>query len=382
MTTFADAYSTLLQRYEAQIKQQERHLLTLKKNLQAKEQEAHRWQQKAGVAKEEWTKAGLSVHQARSMVRTLQARRGKTKVMAQEAQWSVLQHATLNQAADSEMRFWIVELYKRQHTPSFFADMQPAFYGTGAVVDQLAALSQATLILTEKAQEQETALRLEEMRWQDEEQKQAFALDHSRHRQQALWLRWQEAQQRRQSLEEERRQIEQSAQALRVMLGELKDHREQTLASRSDTPRARGALKALKGTLPWPVAGTVTQNFGRQYSGTLQQLVISNGIKMETDTGRPVRAIQSGKVLFARPFQQYGQLVIVQHPHGLTSVYGELGQTQVKEGDTLAALDPIGTVGSTRSFYFELRQDEEPINPLVWLAPSHLSEVSTRRKFQ
>ena len=36
------------------------------------------------------------------------------------------------------------------------------------------------------------------------------------------------------------------------MLSELKDHREQTLATRSDTPQMSTALKSLKGALPWP----------------------------------------------------------------------------------------------------------------------------------
>ena len=48
--SYADAYSTLLQRYEVQIKQQERQLRSLRKNLLQKEQEAKRWEQKAEAA--------------------------------------------------------------------------------------------------------------------------------------------------------------------------------------------------------------------------------------------------------------------------------------------------------------------------------------------
>src|SRR5947207_1165409 len=65
----------------------------------------------------------------------------------------------------------------------------------------------------------------------------------------------------------------------------------------------------------------------------------------------------------------------------LTSIYAELGETRVKVGDRLAALDAVGSVGANRSFYFELRHDEEPINPLVWLAPARTSELSSRHKF-
>ncbi len=379
---YADAYGTLLKRYEAQIKQQERQLGSLRKNLLEKEQEAKRWQQKAEAAKSQWTQAGLAVERARQMVRLNKERRAKTHSLAEAAQWSVIEHTSIGNAVTADMVFWTAELYKRQRTPRYFSDGAPVSYASLAAMENLASLSQMTQLLADKAKEHETVLRLEEFRWQNEEQKQALALDRSRHQQQTIWLHWQEALQRRQTLEEERVQLEQSAQALRVMLSELREHRDQTLVSRADAPHTTAALRTLKGALPWPVAGTVTQNFGRQYSKKLQQLVISNGIRVEAEAGKPVRTIQPGKVLFARPFQQYGQLVIIQHQHGLTSVYGELGQTQVKEGDVLATLDPVGTVGQGRSFYFELRHDEEPINPLVWLSPRQNSELTSRRKFQ
>lgn len=380
--SYGDAYGTLVQRYEAQIKQQERQLRSLRKNLLEKEQEAKRWEQKADAAKAEWAKAGVAVEGARQQVRANQERRTKSHTLAEAAQWAVLEHTSVGNATDSQTTALVIEQYKKQATPHYFADLDTASYGSLSVMDNLAGLSQATHILAEKAQEEETALRTEEFRWQNEEMKQTQELDRLRRQQQTVWLHWQEALQRRQTLEDERVQLEQSAQALRVMVAELKDHRDQTVSTRVETPHSSAALKALKGTLPWPADGVVTQNFGKQYSDKLQQLLISNGIRMETEAGKSVRAIQPGKVLFARPFQQYGQLVIVQHQHGLTSVYGELGETRVKEGDVLAALDPIGTVGENQSFYFELRHHEEPINPLVWLSPQNHSELSLRRKFQ
>src|SRR5207302_8499098 len=129
-----------------------------------------------------------------------------------------------------------------------------------------------------------------------------------------------------------------------------------------------------------PAHGRVLQNFGRQYPDGLNQLVVSNGIKIDAGPNHTIRVIQDGKVLFANAFRQYGQLVIVQHKSGLTSVYAGLGQTQVREGQILAALDQIGTTGDSGSFYLELRRDEEPINPLVYLSPIASSELSSRRK--
>ncbi|OGR91432.1 MAG: hypothetical protein A2992_08010 [Elusimicrobia bacterium RIFCSPLOWO2_01_FULL_59_12] len=371
-----DVYTTLLQRYESQIKQQESRMRDLRKDLLEKEQEARRWQTKAESAKTQWTQAGLAVSHARKMVRDHQERRSKVHALAEAAQWSLLEQTSLRDAAELELALWTIELYKRRQAPRYFMDSDSVSYGSGVVLAHLADLSVGARALADRAQQKEAHLRLEEMRWREEEQKQALALDRYRGQQQTIWLRWQEALRRRQSLEEERAQLEQSAQALRVMLGELRSHRDQTAASRPNTPQRAAAFNALKGTLPWPAAGTVTQNFGRHYSESLQQLVISNGIKLQAETGQSVRAVRAGKVLFAQPFQQYGQLVILQHANGLTSVYAGLGQTRVKESDVLAALDPVGAVGASRSFYFELRHEERPINPLAWLEPRRAAEAS------
>jgi len=113
------------------------------------------------------------------------------------------------------------------------------------------------------------------------------------------------------------------------------------------------------------VAGARTDRseFRPPVSGRTESTGVSNGIKIEAGQNHTVRTIQEGKVLFANAFRQYGQLVIVQHKSGLTSVYAGLGQTQVKEGQMLAALDQIGITGDKGSFYFELRRDEQPINP-------------------
>ena len=166
------------------------------------------------------------------------------------------------------------------------------------------------------------------------------------------------------------------------MLEELRDHRDQARALSENRTANGRVLESLRGTLPWPAHGRVVQNFGRQYTEGLSQLIVSDGIKIEVGANHAVRAIQEGKVIFANAFRQYGQLVIIQHKNGLTSVYAGLGQTQVKEGQMLAALDEVGATGESGSFYFELRRDEEPINPLVYLTPAASSELSLRRDFR
>ncbi|MFA5975675.1 MAG: peptidoglycan DD-metalloendopeptidase family protein [Elusimicrobiota bacterium] len=378
----ANSYDVLLKRYEHQIRQQERQLQSLKTHLAEKEREAQHWQKKAEDAKALWTRANASAEQTRRTIQTVRGHRNTTRVLANAAESSATEMRLTAQTSDGLLAYWARELYLQQRLsrtpPVAVQERLP-----GLLTAKLCDFSQTAHWQAAQAGQQESSLRLQELRWQDEEQRRTAELDRLHSRQQSQWLRWQEAQRRRAALVDEISQMEQSRQALHVMLQELQEHRDHTLASRQGHPAENRALAALRGTLPWPADGKVTQNFGRQYSEDLKQLMISNGIKIDAGANRQVRAIQAGKVLFANPFRQYGQLVIVQHANGLTSVYGGLGQTSVKEGCVLSPLEPIGLTGGEGTFYFELRHDEQPVNPLVYLAANHhRSELSSRRTFE
>lgn len=378
----ADAYDDLLKRYEKQIKQQEKQLSSLRSNMQNKEREAERWQQKAEDAKSQWTQARDSAEHVRQKAENLKQRWSQTRMLADAAEWTVTTQTLRTRAADGMLRYWVQEIY-RQRTANVgrraltAQEMAPA-----VVVSKLCDTSQNARHELSLASAEEASLRLEELKWQGEHQRQIVEADQLRDKQQSFWSRWQEAIQKQARLKEERDQLEQSAQALRVMVQELRDHKEHTLAARQGRTTSGAALATLKGTLPWPSHGTVTQNFGRQYSKDLNQLLISNGIKIDTGSGRSVRAVQAGKVLYAEAFRQYGQLVIIQHKNGLSSVYGGLGQIQVKAGNMISVLDPVGTVDESGAFYFELRHEEEPVNPLVYLAPRSVSDLSLRRTYK
>ena len=80
----------------------------------------------------------------------------------------------------------------------------------------------------------------------------------------------------------------------------------------------------------------------------------------------------SGKVIFAGWQNGYGQLVVVDHGGGLTTRYGHLSHTDVIEGQAVSRAELLGRVGSTgRStgphLHYEVRINEEPVNPLQYL---------------
>jgi septal ring factor EnvC (AmiA/AmiB activator) len=380
--SFADPYSVLLKRYEKQIYQQERQLKSLRSRLDEKERDVTLWQNKAEQAKAAWSQSSAALAESREKIKQIHASRQKSRVLADAAQWKSTENVLIARSAQIQARTLAQDLYIRSLVSDKGARSTIDGAASEFVLIQVAAMSMSSQRMADQARQEELVLRTEELHWQTEEQSRAEEADRLHQKQESQWLQWQEALRRKTALQDEIAEIDQSAKALQVMLQELQDHREQAKALHDSRSANDRELASLRGTLPWPAQGKVVQNFGRQYPDGLRQLVVSNGIKIDAGPGHAVRTIQEGKVLFASPFHQYGQLVIVQHKNGLTSVYAGLGQTQVQPGQDMAALDQIGLTGETGSFYFELRRDEQPVNPLVYLAPASHSEISSRRTFR
>jgi septal ring factor EnvC (AmiA/AmiB activator) len=127
------------------------------------------------------------------------------------------------------------------------------------------------------------------------------------------------------------------------------------------------AFAKLRGKLSWPVSGHVETGFGDTIAGGLR----SNGIVIAADRGKPVTAVQEGRVLYADWLPGRGLLIIIDHGNGYMSLYGHNEQlfkqagATVKAGDTIAAAGDSG--GRSQSgLYFEIRREGKPVDPRPW----------------
>ncbi|RFP16157.1 MULTISPECIES: M23/M56 family metallopeptidase [unclassified Duganella] len=109
------------------------------------------------------------------------------------------------------------------------------------------------------------------------------------------------------------------------------------------------------------------------------------GIDIAAPAGTPVHAVAGGVVVSAGVLTEnggrYGKTVILQHGAQRT-LYAHLTSMNVKAGATVEAGQQIGTVGETGfatgpHLHFEVRQDEEFINPATKLA--NLDAYTTKR---
>jgi murein DD-endopeptidase MepM/ murein hydrolase activator NlpD len=99
------------------------------------------------------------------------------------------------------------------------------------------------------------------------------------------------------------------------------------------------------------------------------------GIDLVEPFGSPVYAADDGIVaLVGSSSSGYGNYVVIAHAGGLDTLYGHLSTALVKVGQALSQGTVVGLEGSTGNstgahLHFELRINQQPINPAPYLPP-------------
>lgn len=110
-----------------------------------------------------------------------------------------------------------------------------------------------------------------------------------------------------------------------------------------------------------PVSGRLVTGFGEAASGQVR----SRGITLAARPGAQVVSPAQGRVAFAGPWRGFGQIVIVEHPGGWTSLVAGMAQLDTRVGANLVAGSPLGIAGAGRPVVtLELRRAGEAVNPL------------------
>ncbi|MDA5192767.1 murein hydrolase activator EnvC family protein [Govanella unica] len=128
--------------------------------------------------------------------------------------------------------------------------------------------------------------------------------------------------------------------------------------------------KAL-GNLPLPVRG----DFVRGYGDPDDTGAPSKGIVISARPGAQVISPADGRVLFAGPFRDYGQILIIAHGGSYHSLLAGLTKITAAVGQAVVAGEPVGQMGGDEGstspgarLYVELRNNGKPVNPMRWLA--------------
>lgn len=80
-----------------------------------------------------------------------------------------------------------------------------------------------------------------------------------------------------------------------------------------------------------------------------------------------------GKVIVARPYNNYGNTVIIRHERGVETLYAHLADIRVREGQEVDTSDVLGMIGNTgastgKHLHFEISIGGYPVDPLKVIA--------------
>lgn len=131
--------------------------------------------------------------------------------------------------------------------------------------------------------------------------------------------------------------------------------------------------------LDWPFVppvpgGVVTSRFGgdRIYNGGMWT-AYHTGMDFRRAVGEPVQATAAGRIAVAEFFEVRGNVVIIDHGHGVFSQYAHLSEFYVQPGQFVQKSQIIGAAGATGRtngphLHFEVIVNGLTVDPLRWLA--------------
>lgn len=139
-------------------------------------------------------------------------------------------------------------------------------------------------------------------------------------------------------------------------------------AARTQVTAAQGWRQALR----WPAVGRISGLFGAQRIYRGEPGSYHSGIDIARPTGAPVVAPADGIVILAadHPFTLEGNLLMIDHGHGLNSAFLHLSRIDVRLGDHVRQGQPIGAVGATGRatgphLHWSLRWRDARLDPLL-----------------
>ncbi len=156
-------------------------------------------------------------------------------------------------------------------------------------------------------------------------------------------------------------------------LREAEDELRRLVAGGGAGPLPSLDVRRFRGLLPMPVVrGRVDVPFGDRRDPRIGARIPHPGWDIDAPFGEPVRAVFDGTVVYADWLRGYGLVLVLDHGHGVHTIYAHLSVITAPRGTQVARGDRIGRVGDTGSLrgpflYFEVREDGRPVDPARWI---------------
>jgi murein DD-endopeptidase MepM/ murein hydrolase activator NlpD len=120
----------------------------------------------------------------------------------------------------------------------------------------------------------------------------------------------------------------------------------------------------------WPVEGPVTSAYGLRFRGVKPS--VHRGVDIGVLDGTEIRAMARGRVRFAGTMAGYGNVVWLDHPGGVITVYGHLSAIRVRTGEPVRGRQVIGLSGRSGNvtgphLHFEVWRHGREVDPVPFL---------------
>lgn len=118
----------------------------------------------------------------------------------------------------------------------------------------------------------------------------------------------------------------------------------------------------------WPVDGRFSSGFGMREHPKYGSQRFHSGVDLAVDRGARVSATADGIVSVAGYGAGNGNIVVIEHGHGFSTVYAHNDRNTVRVGQTVKRGDQIALAGSTGTttgvhVHYEVWRQGRPVNP-------------------
>lgn len=122
-----------------------------------------------------------------------------------------------------------------------------------------------------------------------------------------------------------------------------------------------------------PTRGRISSAFGlrRKYNGN-DISSYHKGVDIANKTGTPIYAANGGKVSISATWKSHGKTILINHGHGIVTVYIHMDRLHVKAGEWVKRGQLIGRIGSTGiatgpHLHFGISVNDIRIDPDQWI---------------
>lgn len=167
-------------------------------------------------------------------------------------------------------------------------------------------------------------------------------------------------------IEKEIEELKKTQNSLEILLKQLQEKERKKLVSSKNLGKSvEKEVPSINRKFPRPVGGEIVCKFGKEKTEKEGVCIVRNGVTFQTLPDSDVYCVEDGKIIFvSMNFRTYGKMVIVEHKDEVYSVYGQLGEILVSEGNKVLKGKVIGKTNSDGQVYFELRKNLIPLNPV------------------